>query len=277
MMLATPLTVCLVVFAKYVPEMTFITVLLSDAPALEPYVNYYQRMLALDRDEAEEIVEEYLKDHEATKLHDEIFIPALSRAKSDRLRGQLGAKDERAVYEETRRILEDVDDRREELAGAARDTDSNQLEVLPPGEIVQILGLPAESEADELALLSLAKLLDSRRCNMTLISADMLAAEMASLIEEKKPALVCIGAVAPGGLAHARYLCKRIRARSPEIKIAVGRWGFSANLDNARASLTSAGADRVGATLIESRDQISQLIQLERADTSPAPARRAAS
>ena len=272
LMLATPLTVCLVVFAKYVPEMTFITILLSDAPALEPHVNYYQRMLALDQDEAEEIVEGYLKDHDVTTLYDELFIPALSRTKSDRRRGQLTEKDEQAVYKETRRILEDIDDRQ----NAATETDSSQFKGLPPETIVQILGLPAESEADEVALIALAKLLDSRRFKMEIISADMLAAEMASLIEEKQPPLVIIGAVAPGGLAHARYLCKRIRSRSLEIQIAVGRWGFSNNLETARASLTAVGADRVAATLIESRDQISQLIQLERSDSSPAPTRRAA-
>lgn len=277
LMLATPLTVCLVVLAKYVPELSFVTVLLSDAPALEPYVNYYQRMLALDQEEAEEIIEEYLKDHEPAKLHDEIFIPALSRAKGDRLRGHLTEKDEKAIYEETRRILEDVNDGREELTAASEDTDSSPRENLPAEAIVQILGFPAETEADEVALLSLAKLLDSRRYQMDVISADMLAAEMISLIEEKKPALVCIGAVAPGGLAHARYLCKRVRARSPEIKISVGRWGFSSNLETARASLIAAGADRVAATVSESRDQISQLIQLELPDATSTPARRAAS
>jgi len=272
LMLATPLTVCLVVFAKHVPEMAFITVMLSDAPALEPHVNYYQRMLALDQDEAEEIVAEYLKDHDATKLYDDIFIPALSRTKSDRRRGQLSQKDEKTVYEETRRILEDLEDRPQEPALSDKERESSA-----PEELVRILGFPAENEADEVALLSLAKLLNEGRYTMEIISTEMLAGEMASLIEEKKPALVCIGAIAPSGLAHARYLCKRIRARSPEIKISVGRWGFSANLENARASLTAAGADRVAATLIESRDQIAQLVQLEPTDASPAPARRAAS
>jgi len=46
-------------------------------------------------------------------------------------------------------------------------------------------------------------------------------------------------------------------------------------LDNARASLLSAGADRVAGSLIEGRDQLVQLSHLEPA-TAPA-AQRAAS
>jgi len=105
----------------------------------------------------------------------------------------------------------------------------------------------------------------------------MLAAEMVSLVEQKQPRLVCIGAIAPGGLAHARYLCKRIQARCPQVRILVGRWGFDVNLENTRASLTSAGADRIASTLTEARHHLLQLIQLDPNEDHPAPARRAAS
>ena len=90
--------------------------------------------------------------------------------------------------------------------------------------------------------------------------------EMVSLVERKQPRLICIGALAPGGLAHTRYLCKRLRARCPEAKILVGRWGHTGNLENARASLMAAGADRVAGSLTEARDQASGLMQLETGD-----------
>ncbi len=269
LVLATPLTVCLVVFAKYVPEMTFVTVLLSDAPALEPHVNYYQRMLAEDQDEGEEIVEDYLEDHSAAELYDKVLIPALSQAKSDRRRGQLTARDEQAVYQCTRAILEDVQDR-EDPSAPNKEAASTEQETFPP-EIVRILGLPADGTADEVALLALEKILDSRRCKMDVVAADMLAAEMVSLVDTKQPRLVCIAATAPGGLARARYLCKRIRARFPEVRILIGRWPLSGNLDSIRASLTSAGADRIAGTLLETRDQLLPLVQLKPNDHNPAP------
>jgi hypothetical protein len=233
-------------------------------------------MLALDQDEAEEIVGEYLKDHSAPELYDRVFIPALSRAKNDRRHNHLTERDEHAVYACTRAILDDLVDPRKNSGAEDTLAESAGFKNLPPGKRQQVLGFPAEGKSDEVALLALEKILDGTRYGTQILSADMLASEMVSLVEQKQPRLVCIGAVAPGGLAHARYLCKRIRARCPEVKIVVGRWGFSGNLENARSTLTFAGADRMASTLVEARDLISQLVQLERAEASPAPARQAA-
>jgi predicted PurR-regulated permease PerM len=270
LVLATPLTVCLVVLSKYVPELTAVTVLLSDAPALETHVNYYQRMLALDEDEGEEIVEEYLENHSAAELYDQVFIPALSRAKNDRRHGQLSERDEQAVYDGTRTILEDLADHREN----GEPTDQNSgLKAVAPKQLVATLGFPADGKADEVALLLFQKILDTQRYQMEVISADMLASEMVSLVEEKQPRFVCIGAITPGGLARARYLCKRLRDRFPEVKILVGRWGASDSVGSARTSLSSAGADRVAATLLEARDQLAQLVHLQPGAAIPAAAR----
>jgi predicted PurR-regulated permease PerM len=277
LVLATPLTVCLVVFSKYVPEMTFITVLLSDAPALEPHINYYQRMLAEDQDEGEEIVQEYLSNHSPAELYDRVLIPALSRAKQDRRHNQLTERDERAVYDGTRAILEELEIEQKEATSPELQFEfAKSGSLAAPANLEQILAFPADGKADEMALLTFEKILDPRHPKMDVVSADMLAAEMVSLVEQKQPRLVCIGAIAPGGLAHARYLCKRIRARRPQIRILVGRWGFDANLENSRATLTSAGADRTAGTLVEARHQLLQLIQLDPGESHPAPARRAA-
>ena len=78
-------------------------------------------------------------------------------------------------------------------------------------------------------------------------------------IGEKSPAMICIAAVPPGGLAQTRYLCKRLRARFPNLKIAVGRWGTGSEDSN---SILLAGADKVGTTMIETREQMIQLSQI---------------
>ncbi len=70
LVLATPLTVCVVVLGKYVPQLDFIGVLMSDQPAMESNISYYQRLLAMDQAEAAEIVEEHLKTHPQEQLFD---------------------------------------------------------------------------------------------------------------------------------------------------------------------------------------------------------------
>src|SRR5205809_7723748 len=75
LLLSTPLTVCLVVLGKYVSGLEFFDVLLGDEPALEPPVQYYQRLVARDPDEAIDLVEDYLEEHPREQVYDELLIP----------------------------------------------------------------------------------------------------------------------------------------------------------------------------------------------------------
>lgn len=124
---------------------------------------------------------------------------------------------------------------------------------------VRILGCPARDQADELALLMFRQLFDSTRYEVELMSDAVLSSEVVALIGEKSPAMICIAAVPPGGLAQTRYLCKRLRARFPNLKIAVGRWGTGSEDSS---SILIAGADRIGTTMIETREQMIQLSQI---------------
>ncbi len=131
---------------------------------------------------------------------------------------------------------------------------------LPRCPKVRILGCPARDEADELALHMFRHLLDSSRYEVEVTSNALLASEVVPLIAEKTPAMIFIATVSPGGLAQTRYLCKRLRAAFPNLKIAVGRWGMGSEDSD---SIVRAGADKVGTTTIESREQLIQLCQID--------------
>ena len=81
----------------------------------------------------------------------------------------------------------------------------------------------------------------------------MLVAEVLSWVDLHRPALLCVGAVAPGGLSQARHLCKRLRSQCPELKIVVGRWGLHDEMDADRQHLLAAGADRVETTVLDTQ------------------------
>jgi hypothetical protein len=262
LVLATPLTVCVVVLGKYVPRMDFIGVLISDQPAMESNISYYQRLLAMDQAEAAEIVEEHLKTHPAEQIYDDVLVPALNYVRRDRELGRLTEDIEQFVFRATREILDDLNGLKTQSSSKVSDSskaatiDENSLVILPK---VPILGCPAQDEADELALHMFRQLIDSTKYEVEIMSDAMLTAEVVALIGEKNPAMICIAAVSPGGLSHTRYLCKRLRARFPNLKIAVGRWGLGSEDSN---SILLAGADRVGITMIETREQMIQLCQI---------------
>ena len=101
------------------------------------------------------------------------------------------------------------------------------------------------------------QLLDPTQIVLEIVSPEVLTAEVLSLVEQQRVGLICIAALPPGALSPTRYLCKRLRVRFPELKIVVGRWGFTGNLQEDRTRLLSAGADEVAMTLTrdtQSRD-----------------------
>ena len=106
------------------------------------------------------------------------------------------------------------------------------------------------------------QLLDPARVEIELASAEVLSSEVLALVETARRDVICVSALPPGGLAQARYLCKRLRARYPDVKILVGRWGASAAARESWDVLLAAGADHVSASLLEMRDELSRLAAL---------------
>ena len=105
-MLSTPLTVCLVVMGKYIPQLEFLSALLGDKPVLEPKVCFYQRLLAMDQQEAGAVLEEYLKEKPLVDACDTILIPALGLAEQDRHRGVLDENREKFALENVEEMIE---------------------------------------------------------------------------------------------------------------------------------------------------------------------------
>jgi predicted PurR-regulated permease PerM len=268
LLLATPLTVCVVVGSKYVPQLNFISVLMGDEPVMQSNVSYYQRLLARDQDEAEEILEEYLQSHPPERIYDDLLLPALNEVKSDLAFGKLEESDQQFIFAATRSILDELDSLKPKNSAnpkASAETtpiDANPLAGAPK---VRIVGCPVRDEADELALRMCRQLLPTARYEMEVLADEALTSEVIDQVAEKHPALLCVVSLPPGGLAQTRYLCKRLRSRFPDTKIVVGRLGTQ--VADHRDALLGAGADKVATNLIELRDQVNQVSQIVPAET----------
>lgn len=107
LILATPLTVCLAVIGRNVPRFEFLSILLSDQPVLSPDVNFYQRLLAGDRDESIEIVDRYSKQFGISKAYEEVIIPALSMMKQEAVREEFDEVKRTFAEETVARIVEE--------------------------------------------------------------------------------------------------------------------------------------------------------------------------
>jgi predicted PurR-regulated permease PerM len=273
LLLATPMTVCLVVFARHVPQLDSVRVLLSDEPAMDAKMSYYQRLLAMDLSEASDILRGYLAAHSREHAYDEVLLPAVRYAKADLRQNKITAPEYRSVLNASREILEAL------ASGKIAPHAWEAADDARPSRKITIVGCPAHDEADTVALVMLRQLLDPWRYEVEIIPSGRLASEIAAVVAEKTPPLVCVAAVAPGGVAQLRYLCKRMRMLSADTKIVAGYWANPGDIEGIRESLIGAGADQVGGSLCATRDQITNLrpfiAQIE-ASAQPHPVQRAA-
>jgi hypothetical protein len=260
LLLSTPLTVCLGVLGKYVPQLTFLGVLLSDEQVTE-LNRYYQRLVAQDQDGAVEIVEELLQTQTLTEVYDAVLVPALYYAKQDQQRNNLTPEEAQFIYRATHDLVEDLSPSHASTSAAALPGASEEgaAAALPPK--LRILGCPAHDEADEVALQMLQHALDPTRFEVEITRAALLTAEVIALVEQSAPALICLGLVPPGGFAQTRYLCKRLRMNFPQLPIAIGCWGSTTEEEDHLALLRLDSLTYVGTTLLETCHQIMQLPQ----------------
>ena len=254
LVLSTPLTVCLAVLGKHVPRLSYLAVVLDDQPALEDQLVLYHRLLSGDEEEAQEILDKRFRDKTRGQVFDEIIIPALLLADRDRARGEISEPDHQHVVRTIRA-----------LADAAPDASPDSGALAPLGEnrrIQRVVGVSARTVTDETIWEMLAQLVDPGKVQLESVGSSYLSSNVTSGepggISPELPDLVCVISVPPGGLAQARYICRRLRTRLPKTPIVVIRPGAQARGQESSQRLTEDGAGQVCFTLESARTIIEQ-------------------
>ena len=269
LVLSAPFAVCLVVLGKNIPQLGFLHLLLGDVPALRANVGLYQRLMLGDEPEAARLVMQRMKAAPPEEVYDEMLIPALNFTRRDVQRDYLTDEDQRMVLKGMRESLRHTD---EFLRTAAASASQHEQQTLAPEdrhaisdattEPVKILGCPAKDDTDCVGLEMLRQLLDPTHWDLEVTALETLTSELAARVAEAPPAIICIASLPPGGLSHARYLCKRLRDASPDIEIIVGRWGSQRNSKLDRERLELAGASFVTTTLSETHKLLESRLPL---------------
>jgi hypothetical protein len=239
LILSVPLTVCLVVVGAHVPSLQFLTVLLGDQPVMEPGAHYYQRLLANDQREASQVLERQLKDTSLEHLYDTVLIPALNLAEQDRHRNALDDSTVDFITQTTKDLVEELSLRGEDPRTIGVNLDD--IPVIATGVSKKIACLPVRDDADEIVGIMLAQLLDRAGYSAIAIaigSVDGMLAEAANLEAE----LVCLSALPPYAISHARGIYRRLRMQQPKLKIIIGLWNYSE--DPVKAAIEISGGEQ---------------------------------
>ena len=229
LVLSTPLTVCLLVVGRHVPQLRFLHILLGDEPALTPDSRFYQRLLAMDHEEARGVLEQHLKETTLEDLYDSVLIPALSLAEQDRHRNRLADETEKFISQSTRELIDELwEPRSAEGSISAGETESAPAESAGAAfdHARRILCLPARDEADEIVGTMLAQVLERAGHEAQCLPLST-TEEMLAQVKSEKPEVVCISALPPFAIPHVRSLFAKLHAQNPKLQIIVGLWRFS--------------------------------------------------
>jgi len=221
LVLAVPLTACVVVLGRHVDALAFLEIALGNQPPLSAEDVFYQRALAGDADALTEQAERSLKDTPMATYLDGVALPALRFAQEDTRRGALAGERAAQLEAAIANLLEDLSEADPDPAPQAPDGFTE------PGTV---LCVPGRGRFDNAAAMLLARVLAARGF------AVQIGAEAAS---GTAPLLAFLCAVEGGTSATAaRTLLRRLRRGRPYLTVAV--FAPAANRDRPLAGALSA-------------------------------------
>lgn len=272
LLLSTPLTVCLVVLGRHVPQFSFLDVLLGSEPVLTGEESLYQRLLAGDPEEATERAEEFLEDNSLLTFYEEVAIPALALVEHDRARGVLDEERRAVVAAGALTLVDNLSDHEDEIPPEAHAEDKSDEEevtslraaVLQPAELAlewngkPVLCAGGRGNLDDVAAEIHAQLLERAGIGARTAPFEALASKTYGSLELDGVRLVCISFMNAGSLAHARFLVRRLRRRT-NAPIMVCFWSMAQEDEAERDLVKTTRADLSSTSLGASIEQVAEL------------------
>lgn len=213
LILATPLTVGLLVIGRNIESLKFFDVLLGSEPVLTPDHVFYQRLLASDPLEAAEQADVYLKEGRLDSFLNEVAVPGLMLANYDHLRGVLSIERQTAIAHSFSEMLDEiwVDD---DNAGE---------------NPVPVLLVSTHGPLNFAATLAFSALLKTRGVCHQMLPEDVITPGKFPQIDLSSVEFVCLCYLTAPSEAKHSYVLRRISALVKDANVISVAWSGSAD------------------------------------------------
>jgi predicted PurR-regulated permease PerM len=271
LVLSTPLTVCMVVLGRYVPQMSFLHTLLGSDAELSADAHFYERLLAMDQPEAHAIADRFLEGKPLVELYDSVLVPALSLAEQDRHQGVLDDVHSNFLFLSIGELIAELTSYRQkdlpDLSDHSPGDDPppsddraipSRTWPTPARKEFAVVCISASDQADELTTLMLAQLMERADHSTLLLSGSSLSTELLDTLAKEPETVVFISALPPFAFSHARALCQRVRAHLPTNRICIGFWNSTDDLDQTIERFGNGRPNVVLGTLSQALQQVAQ-------------------
>jgi predicted PurR-regulated permease PerM len=226
LILSTPLTVCIVVLGRNVPQLSFLHALFGADAELSAEGLFYERLLAMDQREARAVVTRFLETKPLVDLYDSVFIPVLALVEQDRHQGVFDHVRSSFFFLCISELVAELAEYREpQTQLKAPRTPGLQMQ-----EDFAVVCISASDQADELTTHMLLQLME-RTSHHTLFLPGTVPDEILDSLASEPSNVIFISALPPFAFSQARSLCQRVRAHLPRNRIVIGLWNPGEDLD----------------------------------------------
>jgi predicted PurR-regulated permease PerM len=247
LILSTPLTVCLLVLGRNLPQLRFLDTMLGSTPALDVPARIYQRLIADDADEAVEIASGEIEKSSVISFYDAIGIEVLRLASEEYLQN--------ASVEHRLRLASGMDTLLDDL----RDDFPSSLS---PEAKPRVLCIGGKWEIDALAGEMLAHALAFEGIATVSKPPASVNADYLANLDLKGADIVCLSYFTPNPAIPARHTCRRLRRRWPNTRIVLALWNAPPELLTDE-SLAALKADAVVTSVEEAVRRIHRIVAPE--------------
>ena len=276
LVLATPLTMCMVVLGKHVHHLKFFDILLGDEPALRPEQLTYQRMLAGDPIEAVEQAQTYLKNEPLLAYYENILIEALKLAQADADSGHLDEERKQRIRDVVAELLDDLEEHEDapklvsdETSGTKplieeiqqSEDPKERLNDIPEEWRVKkrVLCMPGRDLLGEAFALIIAQLVSREGIGARAEDRDALSISRIFSLDTEDVGLVCLCFIGETTSAQIHYAVRRLRRKMPQAFIMLTLIGSSSAFDE--QFMSSAGIGSIQTSLRGTRDEILKVVK----------------
>lgn len=265
LILATPLTLCLVVLGQHVKQLEFLNVLFGNRPALTSVENFYQRVLAGDLDELQEHAEDLLKKMSLSAYYDDIALKGLELAAHDIARGVLTTTQLERIHDIIAELIDalsdyddveptEKDDQHHQAAEViplnparhhATEFDETRVdEAPPPGSDRSVVCVASRGPLEEAAGMMLAQILSKHSLKAEVVKHQAVSRSQIDQLHCADAAIICICYIDAGdSTSQLRYLIRRLRERVPTAQVLIAIWPSDHPVRVQKERQDSLGAD----------------------------------
>lgn len=216
LILSTPMTVCLVVLGRYVPQLAFFETLLGSEPVMTPPERFYQRLVSANVEDAVELADEYVAGHNVAQFYTQVAMPAMLLAEADLSHNPADLAPRRNVVDCMTAVLDDID------------LEQNVAVAALPATVLCIGG---RTELDETAAQLLVRLLQDEQIPAKALTPLAIRQESISQLAIGEATVVCLCYLGEHPRSYVRFVAKRLRRRFPDLQLIACALGPRTNID----------------------------------------------